>query len=94
MGVGDEVKTSLELLLPGWVFITVDAMGRSCGLATGWNSHNIQVLNTWGLDSRLGITVLTPELKEAVHILNIYGPYQNKKLFGTLFSKNPSSKRC
>jgi exonuclease III len=34
MGVGEEVKSSLELLLLGWVFITVDAMGRSGGLAT------------------------------------------------------------
>jgi exonuclease III len=59
MGVGDEIKTSLELLLPGWVFTTVDALGRSGGLATGWNSHNVQVLNSWGLDSGLGITVMT-----------------------------------
>jgi hypothetical protein len=89
MGVGEEVKSSLELLLPGWNFITVDAMGRSGGLATGWNSHNIQVINTWGLDSGLGITVLTPELKDVIHILNIYGPYQNKKPFwDSLLSKS------
>jgi exonuclease III len=60
MGVRDEVKTRLELLLSGWDFIAVDALGKSIGLATGWNSHNIQVLNTWGLDSGLKIMVLTP----------------------------------
>jgi hypothetical protein len=53
-----------------------------------WNSHNIQVLNTWGLDFGLGIMVLTPELKDVVHILNIYGPYQNRKPFwDSLLSK-------
>jgi hypothetical protein len=81
MGLGDEVKTHLKLLLPGWVFITVDNMDRSRGLATSWNSHKIQFLNTWGLDFGLGITVLIPELKEVVHILNIYRPYKNKKPF-------------
>jgi exonuclease III len=59
MGVGDEIKTCLELMLLGWVFTTVDALGRSGGLAKGWNSHNVQVLNSSGLDSGLGITIMT-----------------------------------
>jgi exonuclease III len=59
LGVGEEVKTSLERLLPGWVFTTVDASGRSGGLATGWNSQKVQVLNSWGLDSGIGITVFS-----------------------------------
>jgi exonuclease III len=89
MGVVEEVKFNLELLLPGWKFITVDAMGRSGGLAIGWNSHNIQVINTWALDSGLGISVLAPDLKDVIHILNIYGPYQNKKPFwDSLLSKS------
>jgi hypothetical protein len=57
-------------------------------LATGWNSHKVQVLNSWGLDSGLGITFFLPSLKETVHLLNIYGPYLNRKPFwDTLFKK-------
>jgi len=81
MGIGEEVKSSLELLLLGWKFITVDSMGISRGLAIGWNSHNIQAINSWGLDSRLGILVLALELKDVIRILKIYGPYQNMKPF-------------
>ena len=89
MGTGEEVKIGLEHLLPGWSFTTVDAIGRSGGLATGWNSQKVQVLNTWGLDSGLGITFLLPELNEKVHLLNIYEPYLNGKPFwDTLLKKS------
>jgi exonuclease III len=81
MGVGEEVKSSMELLLPGWKFFIVDTMGRSGSLATCWNTHNIQSINSWGLESGLGISVLAPNLKDVIHILNIYGPYQNMKPF-------------
>lgn len=53
LGTGEEVKTSLEHLLPGWSFTTIDALGRSGGLATGWNSYKVQVIDFWGLDSDL-----------------------------------------
>lgn len=46
MGIGEEVKSCLEQLLPGWKFETLDALGRSGGWATGWNTQKIQVLNT------------------------------------------------
>jgi exonuclease III len=35
MGVGEEAKCSLELLLRGWNFEIVDDLGSSRGLATG-----------------------------------------------------------
>ena len=38
MGVGEEVKSCLEKLLPRWNFETLYALGRSGGLATGWNT--------------------------------------------------------
>jgi hypothetical protein len=89
LGVGEEVKTSLERLLPGWSFTTVDALGRSGGLATGWNSHKVQVLNSWGLDYGIGITFFLPTLNETVHLLNIYGPYLNRKPYwDTLLKKS------
>ena len=89
LGTREEVKARMENLLPRWSFTTVDALGRSGGLAIGWNSQKIQVLNTWGLDSSIGITFLLPTLKETVHLLNIYGPYMNRKpLSNTLLNKS------
>jgi hypothetical protein len=81
MGIGEEVKTCPENLLPDWKFETMDALGRSGGLTTGWNTQTIQVINTWGLDSGLGISVLALDIKDVLHILNVYGPYQNIKPF-------------
>jgi hypothetical protein len=41
------------------------------------------------MDYGLGITVLVPELREYLHILNVYGPYQNIKPFwDNLFNKS------
>jgi hypothetical protein len=72
MGTGEEVKFVLERLLPGWSFTTVDVVGRSGGLATGWNSQKVQVLNTWGLYAGLGITFLFPALKETIHLQTLF----------------------
>ena len=36
LGVGDVILERLELWLPGWSFLTLDANGRSGGLAVGW----------------------------------------------------------
>jgi hypothetical protein len=63
----------------------LDALGRLGGLAIAWNTQTIQVINTWGMDSGLGITVLALELREDLHILNVYGPYQNIKPYGQGF---------
>jgi exonuclease III len=89
LGEGEEVKSRLKSFLPGWEFETLDAMGRSGGLALGWNTQTIKVTNSWGMESGLGITILVPELGEEFHILNIYGPYQNRGPFwDTLFNKS------
>jgi len=46
MGVGEEVKSCMEKLLPSWKFETLDAFGIFGGLETRWNTQTIQVLNT------------------------------------------------
>jgi len=81
MGEGEEVKYRLLSLLLGWNFETLDATERSGGLAIGWNTHSIQVTNSWGFESGLGITILLSELEDFLHIINIYGPCQNRGSF-------------
>lgn len=58
LGEGKEIKTRLELLLPGWEFETLDALGRLGGLEIEWNTHTIQISNVWGMDYVLGIPLL------------------------------------
>lgn len=48
LGSSDSVKDMLYYLLPGWVFLVLDARGRSGGLATGWRSVSCQISNSWG----------------------------------------------
>jgi exonuclease III len=57
LGEGEEIKSRLISLLPGWNFETLDATGRSGGLAIGWNTHSIKISNSWGFESGLGITI-------------------------------------
>jgi len=46
------------------------------GLAIGWNSRTIKLLNSWGFDSSLGINTCLEDLGMNLTILNVYGPYQ------------------
>ena len=57
LGVGDVIKEKLESWFLGWKFETLDVRGRSAGLAMGWNTRVVKVLNIWGLDSVLGMTL-------------------------------------
>ena len=56
LGLGDVVKGKLESWFSGWQFETLDVRGHSRGLAMGWNTRVVKVLNIWGMDSILGMT--------------------------------------
>lgn len=67
--------------------------GRSGRLAIGWNNRSIQVINSWGFESGIGITTLSSELEDLLNIVNIYGPCQNRgpywdKIFTKSFLKD------
>jgi len=78
LGIGDEIKTRLECWLPGWVFVTLDVRGRSGGLAVGWNERHVKMLNSWGMESAIGMHFLGLEPGENFTVVNIYGPYINR----------------
>jgi exonuclease III len=46
LGSSEAIKESLQSLLPGWEFMTMDAKGRSEGLATGWRSASCHLSNS------------------------------------------------
>ena len=50
---GDVLVKDMELLIKGWQFIYVDAMGKSRGLLIGWRSRNFLLMNAWAMQSGL-----------------------------------------
>ena len=55
LGLGDIIKDRLENWLAGWTFVTLDVRGRSGGLAVGWKLSAAKLINSWGMESVLGV---------------------------------------
>lgn len=89
LGGWDEVKLKLERWFSGRHFEALDVKGRSGGLAVGWDERSVKVLNLWGMESVLGMTVSALDLGEEFNIMNNYGPYQARIPFwDDFFSEN------
>ena len=81
MGDGVMFASTLESLLPGWTFFSVDAKGKSGGLLVGWKNRVLQFLNSWAMDSGLFVALYSTELKMEFGFLNFYGPYVEREGF-------------
>ena len=57
LGVGEMIQERLESWLLGWSFVTLDARGRSGGLAVGWKNRGVKMINSWGTEAVLGVEV-------------------------------------
>ena len=55
LGAGEVIQGKLESWLPGWSFVTLDAKGRSGGLAVGWINSSVKMINSWGSEAVLGV---------------------------------------
>ena len=71
----------LELILKGWVFVSVDARGRSGGLFPGWRSQKFLLLNAWDMPSCLCVVMHSIELQLDLTFINMYGPYLARESF-------------
>ena len=89
LGVGEVIKERLELWLPRWSFITLDANGHSGGLAVGWRKCCVKLVSAWGMDSVLGAEFHSEELGFTFPVLNVYGPYLNRGLFWDNLLQHP-----
>ena len=85
---GVEVKAKLESWFGGWCFESLDVRGRLGGLAIGWNTRSVKVLNVWGMESVMGITLRALKLVDTFDVINIYGPYLNRIPFWDKISSN------
>ena len=81
MGEGEVIRERLESWLPGWSFVTVDARGRSGGLAVGWKNCRVKMINAWGTEAILGVEVFSEDLGIPLSVVNVYGPYLNRAHF-------------
>jgi exonuclease III len=57
MADSSAISATLSSLLLGWHFMGIDVVGRSGGLAMGWRTKSIKLLNSWALNSCLGIDI-------------------------------------
>ena len=89
LGVGEMIQERLESWLPGWSFVTLDARGRSGGLAVGWNNCRVKMINALGSEAVLGVEVCSEELGMSLLVINVYGPYINRVPFWDSLLLNP-----
>ena len=55
MGEEATIVPWLRALSKNWDFVGLDAIGRSGGVVTSWNTNTIKVENYWGFDCGLGV---------------------------------------
>lgn len=89
LGKSTEVETTLSSILPGWLFLAVDSIRHSGGLAMGFREGRLQIFNHWGMAHVIGMEFQSLEFGFPLSILNIYGPCQGRVKFWTdLLSKS------
>lgn len=81
LGPAENVTLSLQVLAPRWKSMAIDAIGRSGGLAIGYNPRTIRIDASWGGFGFMGIDSFSSELGKSLRILNIYGPCHQRETF-------------
>ena len=89
LGVGVVIQGKLESWFPGWSFVTLDAKGRSGGLAVGWKNNCVKMINSWGSEAMLGVEIFSEDLGISLSVINVYGPYINRAPFWESLLQNP-----
>ena len=81
MGNGLCLAAEMESMLAGWIFISLDAKGKSGGLLIGWRKRLFNLVNAWAMESGLSASLYSIEMKEVYCFMNIYGPYLDRVRF-------------
>jgi len=79
LGSAESTSHALASVGARWLYITSDAMGRSGGLAFGYNPRTIRLDSSWGGHGFLGANIFSIELGLSLRIVNIYGPCQQRE---------------
>jgi len=81
----ESITHSLNTLSSRWKFLATDAVGRSGGLAIGYNSKSIKLDSSWGGQGFMGVDIFSMDLGLTLRIVNIYGPCQQRESFWRQF---------
>ena len=81
LGSSEEIKDSLQSLLPRWELLVLDARGRSRSLAADSHNASYHLSNSWKCESCLGTYLYSQELNSEFRLFNAHGPYQNMVAF-------------
>lgn len=92
LGVREVVRKKLECWFLGWHFEALYVKGRSGGLAVRWDERRVKLLNIWGMDSIMGMTISALDIEEVFLIMNVYGPYLDRVPFWENFLSKEISK--
>jgi len=89
LGSEEDCIRALASVGTKWKFIASDVMGRSEGLALGYNPISIRLESSWGGQGFLGADIFCSDLGCLLRIINIYGPCHHRELFWrNLLSRN------
>lgn len=81
LGNDESIEQTLSTVKPGWQFHALDAIGRSGGLAIGYNPRSINASATWGGVGFIGLDLFSAELGLSIGFINVYGPCQRREDF-------------
>eukprot|EP01018_Ginkgo_biloba_P022058 Gb_03022 [translate_table: standard] len=90
--VGGKVMDDLTEMFGGWIFMSVDARGRSGGLITGWRSRSLKLSNSWSVDLGLGIELYSQDLLQRASFVEYlcsetWGPNAQVDILSDFFLK-------
>ena len=77
----------LRSFMHGWNFVSIDAKGHLGGLISGWND-SVQIEDSTCFTSCIMIQGRSKIDQNGFKLLNIYGPYINRRDFGEDFRHN------
>jgi len=75
LGSEDTIIPILESLLNQSRFIGSYEKERTWVITIGWNLHSVNILNSWGFDSGLGMKIFSQDLGREIMVINVYGTY-------------------
>lgn len=62
LGMDDQVISSLNSLMSGWIFHDLDVNGKYGGIALGINPNSIKMISSWGGARFIGMGIYSLEL--------------------------------
>lgn len=77
----DQLTRAMQTLVPAWCFHAIDAVGRSGGLAIGFNPRSIKMDSAWGGPRFLGLDIFSVELGMTLRVVNVYAPCSQRESF-------------